>query len=377
MQRPTPDPIPPDPLDDLGAPALGARLDRVVEERLWAAAAETDGADELPIGHFRAIADLGLYGMVIPAADGGLGLSPPQVRAVLRRLGSGCAATGFAFAQHHGTAAAVAASPNRELRDRWLGRLAADALAGIAYAHVRRPGPPVLRAQPAGDGSGAWVLDGRAPWVTSWGLAEVLGVAAVGEGDRMVWALVPAREGPSLRMAKRFDLAVMGATATVALDFERYRVEPDHLIDVLDFSTWSARDRHLAARPNPLCLGVGDRALRLLSEADPMIGRELAPVWSDVVERSEAQAVAVDQHRADLATVARMRAESVLTALHLTTALLAATGGRAVERSHPAQRLGREAGFFVVQAQNEDGRRATLEAVRRSVGRRGGTGDFA
>lgn len=354
------DPPPTTPAPPL-EPSLDDGLERLVEDRLYPSAGETDGAAELPIGHFRALADLGLHGMVVPVEDGGLGLSPPQFRGVLRRLGSGCAATAFAFAQHHGTIGAVAASPNRELRDRWLRPLADDVLAGIAYAHVRRSGPPVLRAEPV-DG-GAWILDGRAPWVTSWGLADVLGVAAVGDDGRMIWALVPAREGPSLRVARRFDLAVLGATATVALEFDRYRVEPDHLIEALDFGRWSARDRFLAARPNPLCLGVGDRALGLLTDTDPEAGAALAPGWHELAERAEAQSVAVDEHRADLATVAWTRAETVVAAQQLATALQAASGGRAIERSHPAQRLAREAGFFVVQAQNDEGRRAMLSRL--------------
>lgn len=359
--------------DDPGTlPAdLEAGLDELVEQRLFPAAEDTDRADELPIDHFRGLAGLGLYGAVVPADAGGLGLRPAQVRAALRRIGSGCGATAFAFAQHHGTAGTVVGSVNRELRSRWLpglvGRGEDPVLAGIAYAHVRRPGTPVLRAEPGStsddDGEGAWVLDGMAPWVTSWGLAEVFGVAARSADGRLVWALVPAREGDGLRVEKRFELSVLGATATVALRFDRYRVEPDHLIAAMDFAEWAEHDRHLAARPNPLCLGIGDRALRLLTEADPGWGERLRPGWDELAARAEEQSRLVDERRADLATVAGLRAETVLATQRLTTGLLAAVGGRGMERGHPAQRLHREAGFYVVQAQNEAGREAMLGLV--------------
>jgi alkylation response protein AidB-like acyl-CoA dehydrogenase len=346
---------------------LDGLLERLVEDRLVTEAEATDRADHLPPAHFEALAGLGLYGMVVPAADGGLALRPTQVRAVLRRVGSGCGATAFAFAQHHGTTATVVTSPNAGLRDAWLGGLAgrgpSPTLAGIAYAHVRRPGQPVLTAKPAGAGDEAWLLDGQAPWVTSWGLADVFGVAARTGDGRLVWALVPGREAPGLRMAKRFDLAVLGATATVALAFDGYRVEPDHLVDVVDFDAWAEHDRHLAARPNPLCLGVGDRALRLLADADPDRAARLTPAWDDLGRRAEEQARAVDERRADLRSVARLRAETVLATQRLTTGLLAAVGGRGMERGHPAQRLHREAGFYVVQAQNEAGREAMLDGI--------------
>ncbi len=360
------DPIGPDPGSD-GEVELEAGLEAGLEAvvaTLLAEAEATDRADRLPEGHFAALAQLGLYGMVASTDAGGLGLRPSQIRHVLRRLGSGCGATGFAFAQHHGTTANVATSANTGLQDRWLPALTDRTLAGIAYAHVRRPGTPVLRAELAADGE-SWILDGHAPWVTSWGLAEVLGVAAVSTDGQLFWALVPATEGAGLTLDNRFELSVFGATATVALGFDRYRVAPEYVIGATDFAAWASHDRCLAARPNPLCLGIGDRALELLAEADPSYADELAPRWAALARRAEAMSAAVDRRQAGEAEVAAVRAEVVLATQQLTAALLAAVGGKGMERSHPAQRLHREAGFYVVQAQNAAGRQALLDRVER------------
>jgi alkylation response protein AidB-like acyl-CoA dehydrogenase len=228
----------------------------------------------------------------------------------------------------------------------------------------------VLSARPDGDG---WILDGSAPWVTSWGTAEVLAVAApVLDGsdsadspdgpNRLLWCLVPASEGRGLRVEQRFDLMVFQASATVSVTFDRFRVGPGQVISVADLAAWSASDRLLAARPSPLCLAVGDRALSLLVEHRPEVAARLRPWWDDVSARSEAACVAVDEgsDRADPAAVAAMRAESVLAVQRMTTALLSVVSGRGVERSEPAQRLAREALFYVVQAQNDDGRDALL-----------------
>ena len=64
------------------------------------------------------------------------------------------------------------------------------------------------------------------------------------------------------------------------------------------------RDRLLAARPNPMCFGIGDRALVRLSDRAPDLAEELAPWWSEVVERAETQCVAVDDGTAEVGTVA-------------------------------------------------------------------------
>jgi hypothetical protein len=57
------------------------------------------------------------------------------------------------------------------------------------------------------------------------------------------------------------------------------------------------------------------------------------------------------------------RAACLDLARRATTALLAAVGGRGMDLAHPAQRLAREADFYVIQAQTADGRAATLRGV--------------
>jgi hypothetical protein len=65
----------------------------------------------------------------------------------------------------------------------------------------------------------------------------------------------------------------------------------------------------------------------------------------------------------DIAVASDHRAACLDLARRSTTALLAATGGRGMDLGHPAQRLAREADFYVIQAQTVDGRAATLRSV--------------
>jgi len=352
--------LPSKPSPDHNLVRLLTDVDRLVDEVLYPAAANVDVADELPAANFRAIADLGLYGLVVDPERGGLGCDQAAVRAVFRRIGSGCGATAFAFAQHHGTVGSLLTTANEELRSEWLPRLVGEDLAGIGYAHVRRGGPPVLSAEPDGDG---WILDGTAPWVTSWGFAPVFAIAARTPDGDLVWVLVPGRETDGLTAGPRFELMVFGATQTVPLRFSRYRVGPEAVLEVTDGGAWGARDRFLAARPNPMAVGIGDRALRLLAVKEPGLADELRPWWDQVADRAEDQCRKVDEGRADVAAVAHSRAEVLAGLQRLTTALVAALGGSAMERAHPAQRLAREALFYVVQAQSADGRAATLDRL--------------
>ncbi|MEZ5408038.1 MAG: acyl-CoA dehydrogenase family protein [Acidimicrobiales bacterium] len=337
------------------------RVADVADAVLWPAAQDVDRAPIIPRSHVDALADLGLFGQAAPPELGGLGLSPPDTRRMLRLIGSGCAATGFAFAQHQGLVGALVRTANAGLRERWLAPLCRRTLAGIAFAHVRRSGPPALTATPL-DG-GAWLIEGEAPWVTSWGLAEVFLVAAVAPDDRLLWFVVPGAEAPGLTASGPLALAVLSATATVRLRFDGYRVAEADVVEIVDRGPWSVGDRRAAARPNPLCLGVGDRALAQLAGAEPSAAEALRPWWEGVSARAEAAALLVDRQQGDPADLAAARAESIAGVQRLTTALLAAVGGGGAILTHPAQRLAREALFYVVQAQNADGRRATLASL--------------
>lgn len=342
------------------SPELVAAVDGLVDELLLPRAEEIDRSERVPLGHYDALADIGLYGMTAPVDVGGLALSPVAIRHVIRRLGSGCGATAFSFAQHLGTTAAVAATDNPALRDRWLADLATDTLSGTAYAHLRRSGPPTLRAEPSDDG---WRFSGAAPWVTSWGTAEVISMAARSDDDRIVWALIDAREQEGMRVDRRFDLMVFQATATVSLAIDDLAVPAERVLSVHDAETWVARDRPVAARANPACIGVGDRAIALISAADEAEGALLQDWWHDLAARAEAASAEVDRGGADPATVAAVRAEVLAGVQRLTMVLLAVAGGGAIVAGHPAQRLIREASFYVIQAQSVDGRRAMLDRL--------------
>ena len=119
-------------------------------------------------------------------------------------------------------------------------------------------------------------------------------------------------------------------------------------------------------------LGVADRAIRLLRSAQrdandaagPTAGAlsdELDSTW----ERDDEVLAALSESSSTdsvLAAASEHRAACLGLAQRSTTALLAAVGGGGMDLSHPAQRLAREAMFYVIQAQTADGRSATLRA---------------
>lgn len=364
-------------------PELLERARRIADEILLPAAEKVDSADRVPAPHLEALASAGLMSIASPGGPApGAALLLPAVHEV---LASGCGATSFVWAQHHSPLRLVAASPNTALRDRILGPMRTGAaLAGIGFSHLRRA-EPTLTAEPC---SGGWQLSGRVPWLTSWGMAQVFLLGARVATGSVAWVVF--RPDDSGRWSARpLPLSVLGATGTVELTLRRWRVPETELVNLENDQSWRWRDRLATAAPSAGALGVADRCVRMLAdspsrratEAGASLGLQLDKLRASGLslarrrdrlaavegataggDRAEGDSVG-DGLEAVLAKLHRVRAKGLLLAHRAAAAVVVANGGRAMAAGHPAQRLAREAAFYLVQAQTAEGRDATLEAV--------------
>jgi len=309
------------------------RARAIADEVLFPAALTTDASPLLPRRLLDVLADAGFYGLVGPTGSGGLAADGATVAAVVEALAGGCLTTTFVWMQHLGSTQAVARSDVAAVRDEWARPLSSgDRRAGVAFAHLRRPGPPVVRATPCG---GGWRIDGIAPWVTGWGRIDAVHVAARC-GDDIVWSLIDAVGSTAVR-PDPLALAAVDASGTVELHLTGLVVPPERVTIVEPYSAWAARDAAGSRTNGSLALGVASRCTRLLGPS---------PFDDELVACREA----LDRAGPDEFPAARAAA-SVL-AHRAAGALVAAGGGSAVRRDHHAQRLAREAMFLLVQAQN-------------------------
>jgi alkylation response protein AidB-like acyl-CoA dehydrogenase len=335
-------------------PDLVAAASRLAADLLAPAAETTDRAAAVPRSHLDALADAGLCGLFCRP-----GPPPADSRRIFEILAGACGVTFFVWVQHHAPVRMLSTSPNQALRDRHLGALCSGrTLGGVAFAYLRRPGPPAVVATPV---PGGYRIDGEAPWVTSWGLAGMYAVAARLDDHVMFFAAAgDAGPGSGLRASAPLELAAMNASSTVRLAFDGLVVAPDDVISTLSFERWQARDRLATAQPNPAALGIAATCVRLLGDRAPDAAEDLGAELNACRRRSYDLA---DERRTDDAHLRMMveaRAWGLELAVRAATALVASTGGRAMGAGHPAQRLLREAAFFTIQAQTPALRRATL-----------------
>ena len=305
----------------------------LADDRLFPDAMRVDGLDVLPVAHLDALAALGLYGAPVPVRDGGLGLDLAATCDVVEELASGCLTTTFVWLQHRGLVMTLAADGTpAALRDRWLGPACrGEARGGIALTGLI-PGPPLLRARPSG---GGWRLDGRAPWVTGWGLIDLLLVVARGPGDSIVSLILDAAARPGLTVTRQ-RLSAVNASVTVELGFDGVVVPGARLAGQEAFDPAESLRSDRMRVNGSLALGLASRCARLLGPG---------PLDDEVDAcRSRLDAAVA----ADAAAMAQARAAASELAVRATAALAVQDGSRSVAVDQHAQRLAREALFLLV-----------------------------
>jgi hypothetical protein len=296
------------------------RAERLADAVLLPDAAAVDAADRVPERHLRLLDEAGLTGLAAALPDLETRL------AVTAALAGGSLATAFVWLQHQGALAAVIRGP-ADLAGRYAEPLATGALrAGVAITAVRPPAPLTLSPAPGG-----FTLTGRVPWVTGWGIADLLLVAAV-DGDRAVsTALVDAAAAPTLR-AEPLDLVAARASRTVTLVLHRHPVPADRIVATLPLADWRAADAAGLAGNGALPLGVARRAARLAGSSALLAEvaaaqRHLATALPDELPAARAGAAAL--------------------AVRAAAALTVHSGSRSVLAGAAAGRLMREAQFLL------------------------------
>jgi alkylation response protein AidB-like acyl-CoA dehydrogenase len=321
----------------------------IAEKLLFPAAPDVDAGEIVPRPHLDAIAEAGLYGVVGPRRFGGLEMPMPAFCSIVEALAGGCLTTAFVWIQHHTPVRALMASSSYDLRDEWLPLLCSgERRAGIALGGMPA-GPSQVVARPV---EGGWLFDGDVPFVTGWGLIDVLFIASrTLDNARVISVLVPAVDGAGLSV-ERLTLLAANASSTVRLRISRLFVPAEMVVS--DEPYHPPPDYDGGGRPNgSLSLGVAARCLSLLGPS--ALDSEL-PARRDQLDQASDQ------------TMAEARAAAVDLAHRASAALVAHSGSSSLFPGQHAQRLAREAVFLAVFGTRPAIKRALLQRLTRSEG---------
>lgn len=293
------------------------------DDVLFPTANEVDATDVLPRERLDRLAADGWYGLASPA----MGLQMADAWPIVAAFAGGCLTTTLVWLQHHGNLAACAFGP--EHVQHWAGPMASGDIRSSVAFNGLMPNP-TLRSRPDGDG---WIIEGTAPWMSGWGLVDVIHCATRAPDDDVVWLLVDAND-PGLR-AEPHRLLGLNASATVTLHADGVRVGPERMTSRFPWAEWPPRDAMGLRGNGSVSVGVAERCARLMG-SDALL--------ADV----EAAVAALDASDADTAPGARAAASSL--AVRAASALLVHAGSGGAERGTHAERLYREAGMLLVFA---------------------------
>ncbi len=352
--------------------ALLAQARRLADEQFRPNAERADQGDiRGQVGdNVRALARAGYFGLGIGTQHGGMGADEPTRREFTELMASACGVTAFVQQQMHAGGGFVGGGRSETLKAQMLPQFASgQTLCGVAFSHLRRSGPPMLRAEPV---AGGYRLSGIAPWVTGWALLDslILG-ASLPNGDHL-FAYVP-KEGlaGTMTAGPRIPLAVMNASDTVEVTFADVVIPEDLALSVRGADALARGDfcgisGHVflplgCARGSIIYLrGLAEkRGSGVFAEAADALAREVDECRADALRWSGACADLPDYKEHALGA----RASAIVLATRTAHAAVTATGGAAHLLSQPPQRLLREAIFYTTTAQTRDVQSATMDLL--------------
>lgn len=158
--------------------ALLAQIARFASAVLAPRAAELDETARFASCHLPALAELGLMGLNLPEAEGGLGLSGPALYRAVELIAAACGATASMLTAHFLATDALHLGAGPELRARILPRAAAGALGAFALTEPEAGSNPAdMRMSARRDGA-FYRLRGAKCFISNAGAADFIVVFA-------------------------------------------------------------------------------------------------------------------------------------------------------------------------------------------------------
>jgi alkylation response protein AidB-like acyl-CoA dehydrogenase len=212
-------------------------------------AQEEDAAGAFPGELVERLAELGVFGALVPADYGGLGLDLTTTAMIVEELARGWAMLGALVAGHLATADAVARHAGEAERGRLLPAMVrAERLGAVAL------GAPAA-ARRAG---GGWGLAGRAPLVPAATRATVFTIVADLEGHRAVFLAESGVAG--LEVGSAVDTLGLRGLGAADLSFAHLRLPHDARLGGDDADAATAIESRLRLGEAAVAVGIGEAA---------------------------------------------------------------------------------------------------------------------
>ncbi len=311
------------------------------------------------------LTDAGAWTWVIPKDYGGRSLEPVHQIMGYEAIGAGCMSTLLILTQRDVACELIAISENQEQKDTLLPKLLKHELmtsVGISQLTTSHQDKPALTAEPHGDG---YRLRGFMPWVTAAEKCDFVVTGAALPDGQQILAIVPIKlEG--VHVDPPMKLMALEPTRTSEVHCRDVKLSRSHVL--------AGPAENVLARRSPIKplvvaasgIGLAGGMIRVIAKHAEQTAGRLQELAEDVAARYEAVrerlykfAGLLHDPQAEVpARDIRVAVNDLL--IRLAVAILTYAKGSGFIRQQTAQRLAREAMFFLVWSAPEEVRADTL-----------------
>lgn len=305
------------------------------------------------------LGDRHLLALRVPESWNGGGLNDEQFHRFQELIAQYSGALAFLQTQHQSAAAMLVKSENESLKQAFLPLMGTgEKRVGIGFSHLRRANPP-LKAVPV---NGGYLLHGHIPWITGFDFFQSVLIAAVLPDGEAVYGMVPFTNRSSngeIRFSAPMALAAMTSTNTVTADLTEWFLPASQVAFVLPAKAIQKSDRANVLNHGFFALGCAQAGLDVLATAARSKSGLVAPTLEALSQELSACRSAIYSTIAEpFEARLKLRVWSIDLMMRCAHAAVIASSGAANSKSHPAQRVFREALLFSVSGQTN----AVLEA---------------
>lgn len=212
---------------------LATRVQEIAAEVVAPRAAEVDAERRWPDHTFRAMADAGLLGLVVPETLGGLGEGLLALAVVTETLGRACGASAICYGMHCVGTAVIAAKPTDHHRERYLRPIARGT--HVTTLALSEPGTgvhfylPTTELIPDGE---SYLVRGTKHFVTSGGHADsyVVSTRATDAAQGEFTALVVDRDTEGVTWSGEWNGFGMRGNSSILMHLGDARVPRANLL---------------------------------------------------------------------------------------------------------------------------------------------------
>jgi alkylation response protein AidB-like acyl-CoA dehydrogenase len=337
---------------------------RYLKEEIAAKANDIDADVDALRQALQGLCERKLMALRRPEEFGGPAFTDAEFREFQEEVARYSGSLAFLQTQHQSAVNMISKGDNHDFKCKWLPKMASgEALIGIGFSQLRRPGPPLTTAKRC---EGGYLINGKVPWITGKSLFHSFLIAGEDDEGRAVFGLMPLktteRGDGRIDVSDAMELAAMNSPQTVSAEVRNWFLRDEEVPFIKPPGWIKENDTINVTMQGFFAIGCARAALDVLDKA---YAKREAVFIKETREKLQKE---VDECRErlkqgpDLDPEERYktRAWSIELCGRAAHAAVAASSGAANATFHPAQRIYRESLVYTVSAQTEDIMRTTL-----------------